>query len=60
MTVLGSIQDGLSGNYELLAVKSMLDAFSSLAFAATLGVVVMFSCDPVDLPGRHNILRVRS
>lgn len=43
MTVLGSIQDGLSGNYELLAMKSMLDAFSSLAFAATLGVGVMFS-----------------
>lgn len=43
LTILGSIQDGLSGNYELLAVKSVLDGFASLAFASTLGVGVMFS-----------------
>lgn len=43
MTILGSIQDGLTGNYELLAVKSVLDGFASLAFASTLGVGVMFS-----------------
>ncbi|MCP4142383.1 MAG: DUF554 domain-containing protein [Chloroflexi bacterium] len=43
MTILGSIQDGLSGNYELLAVKSVLDGFASLAFASTLGVGVAFS-----------------
>ncbi len=43
MTILGSIQDGLSGNYELLAVKSVLDGFASLAFASTLGIGVAFS-----------------
>lgn len=43
MTILGSIQDGLSGDYRLLAVKSVLDGFASLAFASTLGVGVMFS-----------------
>ncbi|HIE25339.1 MAG TPA: DUF554 domain-containing protein [Anaerolineales bacterium] len=43
LTILGSIQDGLSGNYELLAVKSVLDGFASLAFASTLGIGVMFS-----------------
>lgn len=43
MTILGSIQDGLSGNYELLAVKSVLDGFAALAFASTLGVGVLFS-----------------
>ncbi len=43
MTILGSIQDGLAGDYDLLAMKSMLDAFSSFAFAATLGIGVMFS-----------------
>ena len=43
MTILGSIQDGLSGNYELLAVKSVLDGFASLALASTLGVGVLFS-----------------
>ena len=43
MTILGSIQDGLTGNYNLLAVKSVLDGFASLAFASTLGIGVMFS-----------------
>ena len=43
MTILGSIQDGMTGNYDLLVMKSILDAFSSLAFAATLGIGVMFS-----------------
>ena len=43
MAILGSIQDGLSGDYQLLAVKSMLDAFTGLAFASSLGVGVAFS-----------------
>lgn len=43
MAILGAIQDGLSGNYELLAVKSVLDGFTSLAFASTLGIGVLFS-----------------
>lgn len=43
MTILGSIQDGLTGDYNLLAVKSTLDGFASLAFASTLGVGVLFS-----------------
>ena len=43
MAILGSIQDGLTGNYQILAIKSVLDGFASLAFAATLGIGVMFS-----------------
>lgn len=43
MTILGAIQDGLTGDYELLAVKSVLDGFAALAFASTLGVGVLFS-----------------
>ena len=43
MTILGSIQDGLSGDYHLLAIKSMLDGFAALAFASTLGVGVIFA-----------------
>jgi hypothetical protein len=43
MTILGSIQDGLTGDYTLLAVKSMMDGFASLAFASTLGPGVIFS-----------------
>ena len=43
MTILGSIQDGLTGDYQLLAIKSVLDGFASLAFASTLGIGVIFS-----------------
>lgn len=43
LTFLGSIQDGLTGDYRLLAIKSMLDGFASLAFAASLGIGVAFS-----------------
>ncbi len=43
MSILGSIQDGLLGDYKLLAIKAVLDGFASLAFASTLGIGVMFS-----------------
>jgi uncharacterized membrane protein YqgA involved in biofilm formation len=43
LTVLGSIQDGLTGDYSLLAVKSMLDGFAALAFSATMGPGVLLS-----------------
>ncbi len=43
MTILGSIADGLTGDYNLLAVKSVLDGFASIAFASTLGIGVAFS-----------------
>jgi uncharacterized membrane protein YqgA involved in biofilm formation len=43
LTILGSIQDGLTGDYKLLAVKSILDGFGALAFASTLGPGVLFS-----------------
>lgn len=43
MAILGSIQDGLRGDFQLLAIKSMLDGFASIAFAATLGWGVILS-----------------
>jgi hypothetical protein len=43
LTILGSIQDGLNGDYSLLAIKSVLDGFAALAFASTLGLGVLFS-----------------
>lgn len=43
MTILGSIQDGLTGDYTLLAVKATMDGFAALAFASTLGPGVVFS-----------------
>jgi hypothetical protein len=47
MAILGSIQDGLTGNFELLAIKSTLDGFISVAFASALGPGVIFSILPV-------------
>lgn len=43
IAILGSIQDGLSNDFNLLTIKSVLDCFASIAFASTLGVGVMFS-----------------
>ncbi len=43
MAILGSIQDGIYGDYKLLAIKSILDGFASLGFSAALGVGVLFS-----------------
>ncbi len=37
LTLLGSIENGLTGDTSLLAVKSMLDGLASIAFAAALG-----------------------
>lgn len=49
ISILGAIQDGMSGDYGLLAVKSVLDGFASLAFASTLGIGVLFSALPIFL-----------
>jgi hypothetical protein len=43
MAILGSIQDGISGDFQMLAIKSLLDGIASIAFASTLGVGVVFS-----------------
>ncbi len=37
LTVVGSFEDGLRGNIEPLATKSLLDGFASIALASTLG-----------------------
>ncbi|HEV8682802.1 MAG TPA: DUF554 domain-containing protein [Actinomycetota bacterium] len=43
LTILGSLQDGLRGDYRLLAIKALLDGFAALAFASALGWGVGFS-----------------
>ena len=43
MTILGSIRDGLVGDYSLLAIKSLLDGFAALALASSLGIGVMLA-----------------
>lgn len=43
MAILGSIQDGLTGNADILYLKSALDGISAIMFAATWGIGVVFS-----------------
>jgi uncharacterized membrane protein YqgA involved in biofilm formation len=43
LAILGSIQDGLDGNYTTLAIKSILDGFAAMAFASSFGFGVLFS-----------------
>ena len=43
LTILGAIQNGLTGDYQLLAIKAVLDGFAALAFASALGWGVGFS-----------------
>jgi uncharacterized membrane protein YqgA involved in biofilm formation len=43
LTILGSIQNGINGDIQLLAIKSLLDGFAAFAFAATLGWGVLVS-----------------
>ncbi|MBR6541920.1 MAG: DUF554 domain-containing protein, partial [Anaerotignum sp.] len=43
MTIVGSLQAGLSGDYEMLFTKSLLDFISSMVFASSLGIGVMLA-----------------
>jgi uncharacterized protein len=43
LTILGSLENGLTGDITLLAVKSLLDGVASIAFAAALGAGVALS-----------------
>jgi len=47
MAILGSIQDGLTGDFRLLATKGVMDGIASLTLASTLGVGVMLSSLPL-------------
>ncbi|HJP70282.1 MAG TPA: DUF554 domain-containing protein [Candidatus Limnocylindria bacterium] len=40
LTILGSLDNGLTGDIRLLAIKSLLDGVASIAFAAALGAGV--------------------
>ena len=47
LTVLGPIEDGLTGDFGLLALKSALDGIAALSFAAVLGWGVLLSAGTV-------------
>ena len=43
MTILGSVNDGIAGDYQLLAIKSLMDGIASIALASALGWGVALS-----------------
>lgn len=47
MAIIGSLNNGLTGDNKLLALKSALDGFISIVFASTYGIGVGFSALPV-------------
>jgi hypothetical protein len=47
LAVLGSLEDGLTGDYSLLALKSALDLVAALSFASILGWGVLLSAGTV-------------
>ncbi len=49
MAVVGSIEDGLSGNASMLYAKSALDAVIVMIFASTYGKGAIFSAIPVGI-----------
>lgn len=49
MTITGSLHAGISGDYELLLTKSLLDFISSMMLASSLGLGVLFASVPLFL-----------
>lgn len=49
MAIVGSIQDGIRGDWSILATKSVLDLIIILAMTASLGKGAIFSAIPVAL-----------
>lgn len=47
MAIIGSINDGLTGDSSVLFVKSALDFVNAVIFGATLGFGVIFTCIPI-------------
>ena len=49
MVIVGSIQDGTTGDATTLYIKAMLDGVASIALASTLGIGILFSAVSVFL-----------
>lgn len=47
--IFGAMNEGMTGNYDILLVKSFLDFFTAIIFATTLGVSVASICIPQTL-----------
>ena len=49
MAIVGALNDGLTGNHDMLFAKAMLDGIISIVFASSLGIGVAFSAVAVFL-----------
>ena len=47
MTIVGALNDGLTGNHEMLFTKATLDFVSSMIFASSLGIGVLLAASAV-------------
>lgn len=47
MSIVGSLNEGISGDRSLLLTKSVLDGFTAIALASTYGIGVLFSIIPM-------------
>lgn len=47
MAIVGSLESGLTGNYQTLLAKSILDGIAAVIMASTLGLGVVFSAGSV-------------
>lgn len=49
MAIIGSLQDGLSGDASMLYAKAFIDGTAALIFASALGIGVLFSIIPLGI-----------
>jgi len=47
MAIVGALEDGLTGNHDILFAKSVLDGIGSVIFSASMGIGVLFSAASV-------------
>ncbi len=47
MAIVGSIQDGINGDYSMLVAKSILDCIIVMVFASTYGIGAAFAAIPI-------------
>lgn len=47
MGVIGALENGLTGDYHILLIKSILDGILAIIFSASMGIGVLFSSIPV-------------
>ncbi|MGC9314945.1 MAG: DUF554 domain-containing protein [bacterium] len=47
MTIIGGIQEGMTGDVSLYCIKSLMDGVSSIALASAMGIGVLFSALPL-------------